>query len=266
MTTSRSIGIFDSGIGGLTVVREVAKLLPSESIVYLGDTARLPYGTKSRETVVKYSCKNADFLVSKGVKFVIAACNTASAHSMEVLSDKLPVPVLGVIEPGAKKAASITKNGKIGVIATPSTIRSGAYERALGSENLSLEVFSQPCPLFVPLAEEGLHEGEIVASVALNYLNPFKEKGIETIILGCTHYPLLKKTISEVVGEKTALVDSAEETAREAAAVLKRNGLLEANGDGSREFYLTDGSENFTQIAGRFLGEEPQSINIVDLS
>ncbi|QMU56279.1 MAG: glutamate racemase [Candidatus Mycalebacterium zealandia] len=265
MSSSRSIGIFDSGIGGLTVVREMAKILPREKIIYLGDTARLPYGTKSRETVVKYSRKNAGFLVSKGVKFVIAACNTASAYSMEVLSDKLSVPVLGVIEPGAKKAASVTKNSRVGVIATPSTIRSGAYSRALESENPSLEVVSQSCPLFVPLAEEGFHEGEIAKSIALKYLNPLKKHGVDTIILGCTHYPLLKKTISEVMGEKVALVDSAEETAGEAMAVLKQNGLLETSGNGSREFYLTDGSESFTQIAGRFLGEEPQTIGIVDL-
>lgn len=265
MKSSLSIGIFDSGIGGLTVVREVRKLLPLENMVYLGDTARLPYGTKSRKTVIGYSRKNSQFLVSNGVKVVIAACNTASAHSIEALSGELPVPVLGVIEPGAKKAAEVTKNGKIGVIATPSTVRSGAYPRAVTARNPSLKTVSRSCPLFVPLAEEGWCEGEIALRTAREYLEPLKSEGIDTLILGCTHYPLMKKTIAKVTGKEVTLVDSAEETAREAAEFLKRNGLLNKKGEGSAEFYLTDGSENFLDIAGRFLGSEPQSVRVADL-
>ncbi|MCY4042548.1 MAG: glutamate racemase [Candidatus Dadabacteria bacterium] len=262
---SHSIGIFDSGVGGLTVVREVARLLPLENITYLGDTARLPYGTKSRKTVVKYSRKNAGFLVSKNVKFIIAACNTASAYSMEALSNELPVPALGVIEPGAKKAASVTKNGRIGVIATPSTVISETYLRAIRSENPSLDVVSLPCPLFVPLVEEGMCEGEITISIARNYLEPLYKQDIDTLILGCTHYSLLKNTVSAVMGETVTLVDSAEETARAAMAVLKQNDLLKDDGKGSVEFYLTDGSESFTQTAGRFLGKEPPSVDVVDI-
>ncbi len=265
MASSLSIGIFDSGIGGLTVVREVMKLLPFESIVYLGDTARLPYGTKSRKTVIGYSRKNSRFLMSNGVKIIIAACNTASAHSIEILGDDLPVPVLGVIKPGVKKAAKVTQNGKIGVIGTPSTIRSNAYSRALGAENPALKTASRSCPLFVPLVEEGWCEDEITLNIAHKYLAPLKKKEIDTLILGCTHYPLMKKTIAEVMGEKVTLVDSAEETAREAAGFLKRNGLLSENGKSSAKFHLTDGSDSFVSIAERFLGKKTGKIAIVDL-
>ncbi len=265
MNSSRPVGIFDSGIGGLTVVREVVKLLPSENIIYLGDTARLPYGTKSRETVISYSRKNAGFLVSEGVKFIIAACNTASAYSIRILSEELPIPVFGVITPGAKRAAAITRNGKIGVIGTPSTVRSGAYKSALESENPSLEVSSLPCPLFVPLVEEGLCEGEITETIIRKYLVSLQNKKIDTLILGCTHYPLMKKPISEVMGEKVTLVDSAEETAAETAAFLRKNGLSNESGGGSSEFYLTDVSESFTEIAGRFLGKELETVNLIDM-
>ena len=262
---SHSIGIFDSGVGGLTVVREVMRLLPSENIVYLGDTARLPYGTKSRETVVNYSRKSSRFLVSNGVKLIIAACNTASAHSISTLNGELNLPVIGVISPGAGKAATVTRNGKIGVIATPSTVRSGAYERAIKAANPSLKTVSAACPLFVPRVEEDLTDGEIALSVAHKYLNPLKKQGVDTLILGCTHYPLMRKTVSTVMGGGVALVDSAAETAKEAMTVLKRNGLLKNGGKGSAKFYLTDGSESFTQIAGRFLGEEPPSMDVVDI-
>ncbi len=199
------------------------------------------------------------------MKFLISACNTASAYSVEFLSNELAVPVIGVIKPGVKKACEVTKNGKIGVIATPSTIRSGEYPRAIESENPSLKIVSRACPLFVPLAEEGWHEGEIALKTAQKYLAPLKDKGVDTLILGCTHYPLMKKTISEVMGGKVTLVDSAEETAKEAAEFLKQNVLLNENGKGTAQFYLTDGSESFLAITGRFLGEETEKIEVVDL-
>lgn len=263
--SSLSIGIFDSGIGGLTVVREVMKLLPLENIVYMGDTARLPYGTKSRKTVIGYSRKNSRFLISKGVKFLIVACNTASAYAIETLENEFAVPVLGVIKPGARKACEVTKNGKIGVIATPSTVRSGAYARALEAENPLLETFSLPCPLFVPLTEEGWHEDEIALQIARKYLDSLKQKQVDTLILGCTHYPLMKETIARVMGGETVLVDSAEETAKEAAGFLKQNGLLNEKSGGTAKFHLTDGSESFLGIARRFLGNEIGKISVVDL-
>lgn len=261
----KAIGIFDSGVGGLTVVREVARLLPNENIVYLGDTARLPYGTKSRETVINYSRKNSRFLVSNKVKLIIAACNTASAYSIPALNGELNVPVIGVISPGAEKAATVTRNGKIGVIATPSTVRSGAYENAIKAADPSLKTTSAACPLFVPLVEEGWNEGEIALAAARKYLAPIRREGVDTLILGCTHYPLMKKTISTVMGNGVTLVDSAAATAREAVAVLKKNGLLKDGGKGSAKFYLTDGSESFTQTAGRFLGKEPPQMAVVDI-
>ena len=262
---SHSIGIFDSGVGGLTVVREVARLLPLENITYLGDTARLPYGTKSRETVIDYSRKNSRFLISNTVKLIIAACNTASAYSIDALNEELDVPVLGVISPGAKKAATVTANGRIGVIGTPSTIRSGAYERAINAADPSLKIISAACPLFVPLVEEGWNEGEIALAAARSYLEPLKREGVDTLILGCTHYPLMRNTILNVMDGGVTLVDSAAETAGEAMVVLAQNKLLRDGGKGSAKFYLTDGSESFTQIAGRFLGEDPPSMNVVDI-
>ena len=262
----QSIGIFDSGVGGLTVVREMRRLLPLEDITYLGDTARLPYGTKSRDTVVGYSRRNSHFLISRHAKIIIAACNTASAYSIDTLSSEFGVPVLGVIHPGAEKAARVTKNGKIGVIATPSTIRSGAYAYAIKAADPSLKAMSASCPLFVPLAEEGWNEDEIALAAARRYLEPVKSHGVDTLILGCTHYPLMKKIISEVMGDGVTLVDSAAETASKTAEFMEKNGLLNPDGGGKERFYLTDGSDSFLKITGRFLGREPAAVEIVDIA
>ncbi|MGI9534189.1 MAG: glutamate racemase [Thermodesulfobacteriota bacterium] len=263
---NKSIGVFDSGIGGLTVVKEIVKLLPGENLVYLGDTARVPYGTKSRNTVIRYAESNTNFLLSKGIKILIVACNTASAYSLDNLKKNLSIPVIGVIEPGAKKAAEITSTRNIGVIGTPSTIRSGAYTRALLNINGDLKIYQKPCPLFVPLAEEGWHDGDIVCRIAEKYLDEILNQGIDVMILGCTHYPLLKDTIKKVAGDGVTLVDSAEETANELYQQIESGKLINSEGNGlTREFYLTDDSETFVTISGKFLGNEISEIKVTDI-
>lgn len=261
------IGVFDSGIGGLTVAKELIKTLPGENTVYLGDTARVPYGTKSGRTVIAYSHSNSEFLISKGVKLLVVACNTASSVSIPSLRANYDIPVIGVIEPGAKKAVSVTKTAKIGVIGTPSTINSSAYTKAIHDLNPDIEVVTKACPLFVPLADEGWVEGEIIESIAKQYLNPIKETGIDVLVLGCTHYPVLKNTIQKIVGDNITLVDSAEETASQIKAILAQQNLLnDSSSKPTREFYLTDVSETFISVAGRFLGEKIEKIEMVDIT
>jgi len=260
------IGVFDSGIGGLTVAKELIKSLPGEDIIYLGDTARVPYGTKSGRTVIAYSHSNTEFLISKGIKLLVVACNTASSVSLPSLKSKFDIPVIGVIEPGAKKAVSVTKTGKIGIIGTPSTINSGAYKSAIENLNPEIEVFSKACPLFVPLADEGWTEGEIIERIAEQYLTPIKETGIDVLVLGCTHYPLLKATIQKIMGNQITLVDSAEETASQIKDILDKEDILnEKTSLSKREFYLTDVSDTFLSVAGRFLGEKIDKIEMVDI-
>lgn len=262
---SSPIGVFDSGIGGLTVVKEILKKLPNENIIYLGDTARVPYGTKSSRTVIAYSESNAKFLLSKGIKLLVVACNTASAVALPSLRWDFHIPVIGVIEPGARKAVRVTKTGKVGVIGTPSTIKSDAYKKAMEIIAPEIKVYSKACPLFVPLAEEGWIEGEVAELAANKYLEPFKGSGIDVLILGCTHYPLLKPVIQKVMGEGVTLVDSAEETASEIKRTIEEN--LISNGDFSlrREYYLTDVSETFLSVAGRFLGEKIERVEQIDI-
>jgi len=260
------IGVFDSGIGGLTVVKELIRSLPGEDIVYLGDTARVPYGTKSGRTVIAYSHSNTEFLISKVIKLLVVACNTASSVSLPSLKSEFDIPVIGVIEPGAKKAVSVTKTGKIGIIGTPSTINSGAYKSAIENLNPEIEVFSKACPLFVPLADEGWTEGEIIERIAEQYLTPIKETGIDVLVLGCTHYPLLKATIQKIMGNQITLVDSAEETASQIKDILDKEDILnEKTSLSKREFYLTDVSDTFLSVAGRFLGEKIDKIEMVDI-
>lgn len=262
----KSIGIFDSGVGGLTVVKEILNLLPNENLVYLGDTARVPYGTKSKSTVIKYAESNANFLLSRGIKILVVACNTASAYSLEKLKENISIPVIGVIEPGAKKAASSTRNGNIAVIGTPSTIRSNAYSKALHNIDPKLKVFSKACPLFVALAEEGWHQGEITRKIIETYLDDLLKENIDVMILGCTHYPLLKSAIKEVAGENVLLIDSAEETAKEINEKITTVNIENNNENNSKyEFYLTDDSESFVRIAGKFLGREISEIKLTDL-
>ena len=265
-TNTSPIGVFDSGIGGLTVLSEIKRLLPNENFVYLGDTARVPYGTKSSKTVITYSQINSRFLLSKGIKLLVVACNTASAVALPGLRWDLEIPIIGVIEPGARKAVSSTKTGIVGVIGTPSTIRSDAYTRAVENISPDIEVVSKACPLFVPLAEEGWTDGEIAELAAKSYLGPLKESGIDVLILGCTHYPLLKRTIQKVIGDGVKLIDSAEETAIEIKRILSEKKTQNSNSSQTQQdFYLTDISESFINMAGRFLGGEIDRMYQIDL-
>lgn len=254
-----ALGVFDSGIGGLTVAREIMEALPHEHLIYLGDTARYPYGTKSAETVRRYALENADFLVDKHIKMLVVACNTASAVALDALSERLDIPVLGVIEPGARQAVARTRNRKVGVIATEGTIASGSYTRALKSLNPSLEIYTRACPLFVPLAEEGWTDNEVARSTAALYLTSLKRSGIDTLILGCTHYPLLAGAIAEVMGEKVVLVDSARTTAEAVRETLVRCGLARRSGSGSISFFVTDVPDRFVKVGGRFMGHKVDS-------
>jgi glutamate racemase len=258
-STDDAIGIFDSGVGGLTVVQALLGVLPHEHLVYLGDTGRHPYGIKSAETVTDYSIENAEFLVRRGVKVVVVACNTASSVALDALAARLTVPVVGVIEPGARAATARSRSGRVGVIGTEATIASGAYTRALRALRPGIEVYSRPCPLFVPLAEEGWLEGPIPRSVAETYLASLCKSGIDTLVLGCTHYPLLRPVIGAVVGEGVTLVDSADETARAVAALLEARALARPSGTGSTSFFVTDVPDRFIRIGQRFLGARVDS-------
>ncbi len=260
----KAIGIFDSGVGGLTVLKEIERLLPNEDIIYFGDTARVPYGNKSKSTVIKFSTENILFLLKKKVKIVVVACNTASALSLDYLKDIFSVPLLGVIEAGASKALKVTKNKKIAVIGTRSTINSASYEHEMLKRDKKVKVYSKACPLFVPLVEEGILSGEITRRVIEMYLSNIKKTGVDVIILGCTHYPLLKKEISRYL-RKTRIVDSATEVALYTKKVLADNDILRRNKKtGKREFYVTDEPNGFVKLAGLFLKrniKRPKVIN-----
>jgi glutamate racemase len=263
---ARPVGIFDSGIGGLTVFREVRRLLPDEHILYLGDTARVPYGIRSAETVVRYSFECARFLLRNHIKLLVIACNTASAVSLKEIRETLPVPVIGVIEPGARAAVKSTRNARVGVIGTEATIQSRAYPTAIMSLDKRVDVFSLPCPLFVPLVEEGWTEGPIARLVAERYLSPLRDNGPDTLVLGCTHYPLLKEVIAEVMGDVT-LIDSAVEVAKVAAGLLADSDGLRGEGTAAvRRFYVTDSPQKFVTVAERFLAEKIGEIEKVAVS
>jgi glutamate racemase len=252
---NRPIGIFDSGVGGLTVVKEIFRVLPNESIVYLGDTARVPYGTKSRETIKRFSAENAEFLMRLDVKIIIVACNTASSISIPLLKKIFRIPVLGVIRPGAGKAVRATKNSRIGVIATSATVRANAYEKEIKKISKSTKVFSLSCPLFVPLAEEGWLDNDITYGVAKKYLSPLVKNRVDTLILGCTHYPLLKKAIAGVMGSKVRIIDSAGSVAEDARRILEAgNALRSASGKPAHKFFATDAVEQFVKVGEKFLG------------
>ena len=247
------IGVFDSGVGGLTVVSALRRRLPRESILYLGDTARLPYGSKSPDTVTRYTENNIAFLLGRGVKAVVVACNTASALALPHLHPQHPnVPTWGVIEPGARKAAAVSR-GRVGVIATEATVRSDAYPRALRALRPELEIRSQACPLFVPLVEEGWHDDPITEEVAQRYLRPLLDAGIDTLVLGCTHYPLLATVLARVAGPGVTLVDSAEAVAEVVAAGLAEQGLEAGESPPASHFCVTDNGESFRRLAGLIL-------------
>ncbi len=256
------IGIFDSGVGGLTVFKEIRKQFPYEDIVYFGDTARVPYGPKSRNTVIEYSIQNARFLMQYGVKIIVVACNTSSAVALPILQKQLNIPVIGVIEPGAETAKMCTENNRVGVIGTYGTIRSDAYAKAISNIDDKTKVFSKACPLFVSLAEEGWERHEIANVVAREYLSDIIAQDIDTLVLGCTHYPILKQTIQDVVGSNIKLVDSAEAVSHKLIDILPNP---ESEISGIDHFFVSDNENNFRAIASRIIEQEIKSLERVKL-
>ena len=248
------IGIFDSGIGGLTVAKEVLERLPNESLIYLGDTARVPYGTRGKEVIEEFAIELARFLLKRRVKSLLVACNTISSTCLGAIESISPVPVIGVLKPAVNQAAKTTKANRIGVIGTRATINSGVYEQEIKKLRPKAEVLTQACPLFVPLAEEGYTKHQAAKLIAKEYLSKFSESNIDTLILGCTHYPILRKIIQEAVGEGVTLIDSAKPTAEELAKLLERSNLSSDGTDTFQEFYVTDAPERVYQVADLFFG------------
>ncbi len=263
----KPIGIFDSGVGGLTVAAEIMKKLPDENIVYFGDVGRYPYGGRSKETIISFTRQDINFLLDHQVKFIIAACNSATAAALDTVVGEYDINILGVIEPGAKAAVNYTSNNRVGIIGTVATIGSDSYAKAIQNLNPDVKVFSLACPLFVPLAEEGYIEKEATYLIARDYLKTLKDVDIDTLVLGCTHYPLLKGVIGDVMGDKVRLVDSAEETAREAASVLSEKGLLRLKGgDVSHKFYVSDVPDKFSNVVKQFIGYSINNITRIDIT
>jgi glutamate racemase len=250
-----SIGMFDSGVGGLTVLKEVKKLLPSEHIIYFGDTARVPYGNRSPQAVTKYTLESALFLLTKGIKLLAIACNTSSALALHLLQKKFPIPVIGVIDPCAKEVVTSTKNKKVGVIGTKATIKSSAYEKSIQKLDPKIQVFSKSCPLFVPIAEEGLEGDEVAHLMAEKYLRDLLRSNIDTLVMGCTHYPILEDVIRRVMGEKVSIVNAGRETAKEIKNILEKKKILNDKGKGGCEYFVTDSPESFEEIGRRILRE-----------
>lgn len=282
MDRNLPIGIFDSGVGGLTVYRALHERLPAERYVYLGDTARVPYGTKSLSTVERYAIENARFLESRGMKLLVVACNTASALALPAIRKSVSVPVVGMIEPGARAAVREAAGGRVGVIATESTVRSGAYSRAVAALAPELKVTERACPLFVSLAEEGWAESDVARSVAEEYLRELREKDVSAVVLGCTHYPILRRVIQEAVGASVKLIDSGEAAAEVVESVIEKEDLrrtatqelrdLREAGARARflcddldHFYVTDAAERFAHVAERFLGAAPRRLEAVEV-
>jgi glutamate racemase len=265
---SRPIGVFDSGVGGLTVVKELNRLLPNEKIIYFGDTGRVPYGNKSKETIIHYSLQVAYFLMKKKIKMLVVACNTASSVSLPTLKRHFHIPIIGVIEPGARSAIETTLKNKIGVIGTLGTVRSNAYKKALKKIKGNVNVFQDPCPLFVHLAEDGWNKNKIAKMVADEYLKPLKDKNIDTLILGCTHYPLLKDVIQKSVGNKVVLIDSGKETAKEVKRILEKKRLVNNHKMTEKNhsvFYVSDFPHKFKEVSQRFLSKELKHVHKVIL-
>jgi glutamate racemase len=269
------IGIFDSGVGGLTVYRALHEALPDEHFVYLGDTARVPYGTKSLATVERYAIENARFLAARGIKLLVVACNTASALALPAVRRAVNLEAVGVLGPGARAAARETANGRVGVIATEATVASHAYREAIQRAAPGVAVYETACPLFVSLAEEGWAETDVARQVAAEYLAEIKRRGVDTLVLGCTHYPLLRGVIQSCVGERVKLIDSGVATAREVAALLAEKNLARQTahaparerrlGDDLDHFYVTDAAARFRRVADRFLGRAPAKLEAVEV-
>ncbi len=256
---ARAIGVFDSGIGGLTVLRELVEGMPAEDFIYLGDTARLPYGTKSSEVIIRYSRENTEFLLAKGIKLLVVACNTSSAVALHEISRATIVPVIGVIEPGARAAINASRSGKIGVIGTEATIASGAYTRALQQLRPGVEVYTRACPMLVPLVEEGWLDNDIAERTVAHYLESLKASGIDTLLLGCTHYPLLRELFRRMLGPGVRIVDSASATALAVHERLAELRLGRIRGGGSQSFFVTETPERFVRVGRRFLGPQVES-------
>ena len=262
----KPIGVFDSGVGGLTVVKELIRQLPDEHIVYLGDTARVPYGTKSEPTVMRFTTENILFLLHQNVKLIVIACNTSSSIAFPAVRRHFKIPIIGVIDPAVKEAVYATRNKRIGVIGTQATIKSHAYEKGIKGLDPSVKVFSKPCPLFVPLVEEGRLNGNITEDIVLDYLKELKKVKIDTLILGCTHYPLLKPVIKKCMGKNVALIDSAIQLSRQIKDILKAAGLLNdkrCRKRAKQTFYVTDDPQGFEKIAKRFMGRPLRDVRRV---
>lgn len=267
--TLAPVGVFDSGVGGLTVAREIMRQLPNEKIVYFGDTARVPYGSKSKNTIIKYSKQIIRFLKTKGVKAIVVACNTASAMALEEIQPEMDIPILGVIKPGAKTAVEKTKNKRIGIIGTEATIRSNIYKDIICEKDGSVTVVGKPCPLFVPLVEEGWIKDPVTREVAKRYLDYFRQEDIDTLVLGCTHYPLLRNTIGEVMGESVTLVNPAYETAVSLRALLQEKNLAAGNEhryEGNMyDFYVSDTADKFKHFANSILPFHIEDIGQINI-
>jgi glutamate racemase len=266
LENKKAIGIFDSGIGGLTVVKRLEKTLPKENIIYFGDTARVPYGSKSNTTVIEYSIQNTRFLLQKDVKAIIVACNTASSIAIPVLKTQFNIPIIGMIVPGARKALNKTRNNRIGVIGTRATISNRAYSSEINRLNKDANIIEKPCPLFVPLAEEGWIDHHSTYEIAKEYLQELKDHNIDTLVLGCTHYPILSNVIQKVVGENVTLIDSGIASAELIKNELENANLLtDSNSQGKQDYYVSDIPGKFKEIAELFLGKPIKNINKVEL-
>ena len=261
----KPIGVFDSGIGGLTVVKELLRQLPHEEIVYFGDTARVPYGTKSRATIIKFSLENVEFLLRFNVKCIVIACNTSSAYALPTLRSYFKVPIIGTIRPGARAALDASRTKRIGVIGTQATVRSQAYTKELSRMNGRVDVVTRSCPLFVPLVEEGWMQAPACRQIARTYLAPLMQARVDTVVLGCTHYPLLIPVLRRVMGSRVRLIDSAKETAAEVRSLLGRFGLLRPEGAPRHRFFVTDEPERFREVGQRFLGAPIANVKRVTL-
>ncbi len=261
------IGVFDSGVGGLTVVSEIMRQLPGESIVYFGDVGRYPYGGRSKETIINFTRQDINFLMEHKVKFIIAACNSATAAALDTVRKEYDIGMLGVISPGANAAVASTHNKRVGIIGTVATIGSNSYAKEIQERAPDVKVFSLACPLFVPLAEEGYTDKEATRMIATDYLKTLIDVDIDTLVLGCTHYPLLKKVIGEVMGDKVKLIDSAESTAMELAAVLSMKNLLQPDKEEvMHKFYVSDVPDRFQKVVRQFMGRTINNVTRVDIT
>ena len=265
MNSIKPIGVFDSGIGGLTVLKEIRHHLPEEDLIYFGDEARFPYGIKSAETVTRFAHEIAGYLMRMDIKMLVVACNTATACALGSLRESLPIPVIGVLMPGAYAASRATKTGRVGVIGTEGTVKSGVYSRLIQNIRPGTEVFAKACPLFVPLVEEGRLSGKITSLIAEEYLAALKTEDIDTLVLGCTHYPLLKAVIGEAMGGGVSLIDSAHETAQEVMRVLQKQGIRNCGAGSEIRYFVTDAPERFKAVGERFLGYEIPGVEKAEL-